>query len=189
MPAHRLHCVHLAGLGSRPHVLTQPGGEVGVVSLATDADIGRGEPGTQPRVLEAKQEVHTRRLSCDVLGDGDGGPGVWAGIGGGVLAVLAEGAVTSAAALEEAGEPTTEPPPLDDGHLCSEDQVPDVLGPGVGNQRGLWHVLPGVHVPGQQGPVALPQDGRHPWEPRVVWETEDRALVGGTGHLPEGHLS
>ena len=110
MPAHRLHCVHLAGLGSCPNTLTQPGGEVGVVSLATDADIGRGEPGAHPRVLEAKQEVHPRRLACDVLGDGDGGPGVWAGIGSGVLAVLAEGAVTSAAALEEAGEPTTDPP-------------------------------------------------------------------------------
>ena len=68
MPAHMLHCVHLAGLGSRPHVLTQPGGEVGVLSLATDANIG-GASLMHTRVLEAKQEVQTRRLACDVLGD------------------------------------------------------------------------------------------------------------------------
>ena len=47
-----------------------------------------------PRVLAAEQQVHARRLAGDVLADGGRGAGDGAGVGGGVLAVLAQGAVT-----------------------------------------------------------------------------------------------
>ena len=33
MPANRLHCVHLAGLGGRARVMAQPKGEGGVLAL------------------------------------------------------------------------------------------------------------------------------------------------------------
>ena len=36
--------------------------------------------------------------------------------------------------------------------------------------------------------MPLPQDGRHPQQPRVVREAEDWALVGGARHLHQGHL-
>ena len=55
MPAHWLHCVHLARLGGRTNVLAQPNGEVGVVALAADADIGCGESSAHPSILAAEE--------------------------------------------------------------------------------------------------------------------------------------
>ena len=79
VPAYWLHRVHLAGLGGGPQVLAQPGGETGLVPLAADANIGGCEPGADPCVLPAEQEVDPRRLAGDVLGDGDSGPSEGAG--------------------------------------------------------------------------------------------------------------
>ena len=75
-------------------MLAQPGGEGGVLALPADPDVGGGKAGADPRVLPAEQEVDARRLAGDVLADGGGGAGDGAGVGCGVLAVLAQGAVT-----------------------------------------------------------------------------------------------
>ena len=111
VPAYRFHCVHLAGLGGRAQVLAQPGGEGGVLALPEDPDVGGGEPGADPRVLAAEQQVHARRLAGDVLADGGRGAGDGAGVGGGVLAVLAQGAVGPPAAPVEPGRTAPEAPP------------------------------------------------------------------------------
>ena len=97
-----------------------------------------------------------------MLGDSDGGPGEGAGIGGGILAMQAEGAVAPPAALVEAGQITPESLPLDPRYLGLEHQVPDVLGPSVSDQGRLRQVFPGINIPRQQRPVSLPQDTRHP---------------------------
>ena len=123
-----------------------------------------------------------------MLGDGGGGPCEGAGVGGGVLAVPAEGTLGPPTTLVEARRAAPEALPLNPRHLGPEHQVTDVIRPCVGDERGLWQVLPGVNVSGQQGPVALPEDGSHPREPGVIGEAEDRALVGGARHLPKGHL-
>jgi hypothetical protein len=67
-----------------------------VLALPADPDIGGGEPGADPGVLAAEQKVHPSRLAGDVLGDGDGGAREGAGVGGGVVTVLAQGAVSAA---------------------------------------------------------------------------------------------
>ena len=112
-------------------MLAQPGGEGGVLALPADPDVGGGEPGA------AEQQVHARRLAGDVLADGGRGAGGGVGVGGGVLAVLAQGAVGPPAAPVEARRTAPEAPPLDPGHLRPEHQVPDVLGPGVGDKGRL----------------------------------------------------
>ena len=62
MPAHWLHCVRLARLGGSTNMLAQPNGEIGVVTLAADADIGWGESSAHPSILAAKEQVHPSRL-------------------------------------------------------------------------------------------------------------------------------
>ena len=79
VPAYWLHCINLTGLGGRPQMLAQPGGEAGLLALAADADIGGREPGAHSSVL-TEQEVDPCRLTGDVLGDAGGGPCEGAGV-------------------------------------------------------------------------------------------------------------
>ena len=59
---------------------SQAMGEAAVVPLATDANIGRAEPGTYPGVLPAEKQVDACRLAGDVLVDCRHSPRQWAGV-------------------------------------------------------------------------------------------------------------
>ena len=90
--AYWLHCVHLTRLGSGPKVLSQPVGKAAGLPLATDANIGRCETSTHRGVLPAG-ETDWQVMCCVMV----------AGVGGRVLAVLAEGPIAPSTALVEAG--------------------------------------------------------------------------------------
>ena len=76
-----------------PQMSCHPVCEAARFPLTTNAYIGWCQPSTWARVLLAHHQVDSCTLACDMLSYPSSGSREWAGVGGGVIAVQAEGTV------------------------------------------------------------------------------------------------